>query len=55
MHEAFLIDSTTLVTFSKLNFQLNFFQCSKIINELQKDKEKALEKWHGTFIDCFET
>jgi hypothetical protein len=33
--------SSTLVTFSKLNFQLGFSQCSKIVSGLQEDKEKS--------------
>jgi hypothetical protein len=37
--------SSTLVTFSKLNFQLGFSNASKLLVAYKKTKRKAPEKW----------
>jgi hypothetical protein len=46
--------SSALVTFSKLNFQLGFFQCFKIVSGLQEDKKKSSREV-VTVLKLFET
>ncbi len=45
--------SSTLVTFSKLNFQLGFFQCSKIVCGLQEDKKRSSREVAWEFCRLF--
>jgi hypothetical protein len=49
----FSASSTTLVTFFKLNFQLGFFQRSRIANGLQEDKKKNSKKVAWDFYRLF--